>query len=300
METNKKILTAIDFDEQSLIAFKYAKYFAETLNYELVVMTVIEESSFFAKLMSSDDMVVKINKEAELKLKEIAGSSDKINITTRVEHGKAHEKIISVADEISPALIFMGKSELPKYKRPFIGSNSLHVMLESSFPVITIRGNYDFETYKNEHKEILVPLDFGSETSEQITAGIEFAKIFNTGLRIITIQCEGAKGEEMKLLSYLGKTKDAVEAAGIKCEQELVHEEKRSVADVITEKALEYKSSMIVIMTRKENRFSDYVLGSNARDIINNSDIPVLSVQPWDAKSGSKLFSFLYDPLNVY
>ncbi len=300
MEASKKILTAVDFDEQSLIALKYARHFAEILNYELVVMSVIEESSFFAKLMSSDDMVLKMNKEAEAKLKEIAGSSDKINISTRIEHGKPHEKIISVADEIKPSLIFMGKSELPKYKRPFIGSNSLHVMLECNYPVITIRGNYDFETYKNEHKEILVPLDFDAETSEQVTAAIEFAKIFNTGLRIVTIQRDGAKGEEMKLLSALGKTKDAVEAAGVNCEQELIHEEKQDVADVVTEMAINKKSLMIVIMTRKEKRIADFVLGSNAREIISSSDIPVLSVQPWDAKGGSKIFSLLYDPLNVY
>jgi len=300
MEANKKILTAVDFDEQSLIALKYAKHFAEVLNFDLEVMTVIEESSFFAKLLSSDDMLIKIDKEANEKLKEIAGSSDKINISSRVEHGKPHEKIISVADEIKPALIFMGKSELPKYKRPFIGSNSLHVILESDYPVITIRGNYDFETYKNEHKEILVPLDFDYETSEQITAAIEFAKILKTSLRIVTIQRDAGKGEEMKLLSNLGKTKDAVEAAGIQCEQELIFEEKRNVADVITEIAIEKKAAMIVIMTRKESRLSDYVLGSNARDIINTSDVPVLSVQPWDTKSGSKIFTLLYDPLNVY
>ena len=300
MEANKKILTAVDFDEQSLIALKYAKHFAEVLNFDLEVMTVIEESSFFAKLLSSDDMLIKIDKEANEKLKEIAGSSDKINISSRVEHGKPHEKIISVADEIKPALIFMGKSELPKYKRPFIGSNSLHVILESDYPVITIRGNYDFETYKNEHKEILVPLDFDYETSEQITAAIEFAKILKTSLRIVTIQRDAGKGEEMKLLSNLGKTRDAVEAAGIQCEQELIFEEKPDVADVITEIAIEKKAAMIVIMTRKESRLSDYVLGSNARDIINTSDVPVLSVQPWDAKSGSKIFTLLYDPLNVY
>ena len=300
MEANKKILTAIDFDEQSLIAFKYAKHFAEILSYELVVMTVIEESNFFTKLMSSDEMIVQINKEAEQKLNEIAGKSDKIKITTRVEHGKAHEKIIQVADEIKPSLIFMGKSELPKYKRPFIGSNSLHVMLESHYPVITVRGNYDFETYKNEHSEILVPLDFEYETSEQVTAAIEFAKIFQTGIRIVTVQRDGGKGEEMKLLSDLGKTKDAIEAAGISCEQELIHDEKRAISEIISEIAMEYKALMIVIMTRKERRIADFVLGSNARDIISSSDIPVLSVQPWDAKGGSKIFSLLYDPLNVY
>jgi len=301
MKTKKKILVTIDFDEQSLIALKYAEYFAEVSNYELEVMTVIEESSFMSKLFSSDEMTIKINDEAEKKLNEIvyALSAD-IVINTRVEHGKPHEKIIDVAEQIKPAFIFMGKSELPKYKRPFVGSNSMHVILESIYPVITIRGNYDFDTYKNEHREILVPLDFEYETSEQITAAIEFAQMFGTGMRILAIQTTVGKGEEMKLLTKLGKTKKVIEETGINCESELIQEEKLSISEIISENTLKNKSALIVIMTRQESRISEYVLGSNARDIISNTDIPVLSIQPWDAKEGSKIFSMFYDPLNVY
>ncbi len=205
-----------------------------------------------------------------------------------------------MAEEIKPAFIFLGKSELPKYKRPFVGSNSMHVILESIYPVITIRGNFDFITYKNEHKEILVPLDFQYETSEQITAAIEFAQLFITGIRILAIQTSGGKGDEMKLLTKLGKTKKVIEGAGVNCESELIQEEKRSIPEIISETAIKNKSALLVIMTRQESRISEYVLGSNAREIISSMDIPVLSIQPWDTEAGSKIFSLLYDPLNVY
>lgn len=301
MKTKKKILVAIDFDEQSLIALKYAKYYAEISKYDLEVMAVIEESGFMSKLVSSDEMIVKINKEAQNKLNEIVESvAEGIKVNTRIENGKPYEKIIDVAEEIKPAFIFMGKSELPKYKRPFVGSNSMHVILDSIYPVITIRGNFDFETYKNEHYEILVPLDFKYETSQQLTAAIEFAQMFDTSLRILAIQTSGGKGDEMKLLTNLGKTKKVIEETGVNCESELVQEEKLSVSQIISESAIKNKSALVVIMTRQENRVSEYVLGSNARDIISGMDIPVLSIQPWDVKKGSKIFSMFYDPLNVY
>lgn len=301
MKTTKKILVAIDFDEQSIIALKYAAYYAEVANYELEVMAVIEESSFMSKLFSSDEMTIKINEEAKNELAEIVDALN-LNIKTnsRVVHGKPHEKIISVAKETNPAFIFMGKSELPKYKRPFVGSNAMHVILESEYPVITIRGNYDFESYKKEHKEILIPLDFEHQTSEQITAAIEFAKIFGAGLRILAVQTSGDKGEEMNLLSNLGKTKKVIEEAGIECASELIQEDKLSIPEIISEIATKNKSALVVIMTRQESRITEYVLGSNARDLISSMDIPVLSVQPWDTKSGSSIFSMLYDPLNVY
>ncbi|MEN8120478.1 MAG: universal stress protein [Bacteroidota bacterium] len=301
MKTKKKILVAIDFDEQSLIALKYAKYYAEISKYDLEVMAVIEESGFMSKLVSSDEMIVKINNEAQNKLKEIVGSvPGGIKVNTRVENGKPYEKIIDVAEKIKPAFIFMGKSELPKYKRPFVGSNSMHVILDSIYPVITIRGNFDFNTYKNEHHEILVPLDFKYETSEQVTAAIEFAKMFNTDMRILAIQTHGGKGDEMKLLTNLGTTKKVIEEAGINCDSELIQEEKLSIPQIISESAIKNKSALVVIMTRQESRVSEYVLGSNARDLISGMDIPVLSIQPWDVNKGSKIFSMFYDPLDVY
>ncbi len=301
MKTKKKILVAIDFDEQSLIALKYAKYYAEISKYDLEVMAVIEESGFMSKLVSSDEMVVKINKEAQTKLNEIVGNiPDGIKLNIRIENGKPYEKIIDVAEEIKPAFIFMGKSEMPKYKRPFVGSNSMHVILDSIYPVITIRGNFDFETYRNEHHEILVPLDFKYETSEQVTAAIEFAQIFDTRMRILAIQTHGDKGDEMKLLTKLGKTKKVIEEAGVTCESELIQEEKLSVPEIISETAVKNKTALVVIMTRQESRVSEYVLGSIARNIISGMDIPVLSIQPWDVNEGSKIFTMFYDPLNVY
>lgn len=301
MKTTKKILVAIDFDEQSLIALKYAKYYAEVSKYELEVMSVIEESNFISKLFSSDELTVKLNEEAKNKLNEIVKSTcEGVKVHTRIENGKPHEKIIDVAEEIKPAFIFMGKSELPKFKRPFVGSNTMHVILESIYPVVTIRGNFDFDTYKNEHREILLPLDFNYQTSEQVTAAIAFAQMFNTGIRVIAIQTSGDKGEEMKLLTKLGKTKKVIEETGISCESELIQEEKLSVTEIIVETSVKNKSSLVVIMTRQESKITEYVLGSNARDLISNMNIPVVSIEPWDTNEGSKIFSLLYDPLNVY
>ena len=301
MKTTQKILVAIDFDEQSLIALKYAKYYAEISNYELEVMAVIEESSFMSKLFSSDELVVKFNKEAKNKLDSIiADNCEGIKVNSRIENGKPHEKIIAVADEIKPAFIFMGKSEMPKYKRPFVGSNTMHVILESIYPVITIRGNNDIDNYKNNNEEILLPLDFEHETSEQVTAAIEFAKMFEKNIRVISIQDTDGKGEEMKLLTKLGKTKKIIEETGVVCESELVQKQNRSISKIISDISNKNNSALVVIMTRQENRITEYVLGSIARDLICNLDTPVLSIQPWDTEEGSKIFSLLYDPLNVY
>jgi nucleotide-binding universal stress UspA family protein len=301
VKTKNKILVALDLEAQSVVALKYAEHFAEILDYELDVITVVEESSLLSRLFSGDEVEKKLNKDVQEQVdKLIEPYTGKVKINTTISYGKVYEEIIQYAKMTQPSLIFMGKSEMPKYKRAFLGSNSLHVILESDFPVITIRGEYDFEKYKKEHKDILVPLDLKKDISEQISAAVEFTKLFDSSLYLYAVERKGSAGEKTKMLTQLAKVKEALVKEGVKCKTELVSDEKTPVYELICQEAEKCNASLIVIMTRDENKFTDLFMGSNARDIINNSDIPVLSIEPWNKEEGSKVFSQFIDVLNLY
>jgi len=301
VKTKNKILVALDLEEQAVIALKYAEYFAEILDYELDVLTIVEESGLISKLFSADEVEKKLNKDVQEQVEKIIKPyTDKVKINTSIAYGKPYEEIVKYANLTEPSLIFMGKSEMPKYKRAFLGSNSLHVILESDFPVITIRGDYNFDKYKSEHKEIMVPLDLRKGISEQVSAAIEFAKLLKTSLHLYSIERTGSKGEYTKMLTQLAKAKKVIIDAGVDCYTELVQDEDNAVYDLICKEAEKCNASLIVVMTREENKFTDLFMGSNARDIINNSDIPVLSIEPWDHEQGSKVFSQFIDVFSVY
>ena len=301
VKTKNKILVALDLEAQSVVALKYAEYFAEILDYELDVLTVVEESGLLSKLFSAEEVEKKLNKDVQERVdKLIEPYTSKVKINTSISYGKPYEEIVQYANMTQPSIIFMGKSEMPKYKRAFLGSNSLHVILESDFPVITIRGDYDFDKYEKEHKEILVPLDLGKRISEQVVAAMEFSNMLDTSLYFYAIERKGSAGERTKILTQLAKTKEAVIKAGVACKTELVSDGNTPVYELICKEAEKISASLIVIMTREENKFTDLFMGSNARDIINNSDIPVLSIEPWDQEAGSKVFSQFIDVLNVY
>lgn len=301
MKTKNKILVALDLEEQSMVALKYAEYYAKLLNYDLEVITVIEESSLLTKLFSNDDLLIKLNNEIARRVEmAIKPYSEKIQINTHILHGKPYDKIATLATEIQPAFIIMGKNEISKEAKSFLGSNSMHVILESGFPVLTIRGEYDFDKYKNENREILLPLDLKKGIREQVSAAIEFAKLFKMPIHLISIQTTGGKGREAKIITQLGLTKKTIVEAGIKCSSEVIIEPGKNIYELIGEQALKRNSALIVIMTRAENKLANLFLGSNALDIINHSDIPVLSIQPWDQDSESSLFSMISDPFNIF
>jgi nucleotide-binding universal stress UspA family protein len=194
----------------------------------------------------------------------------------------------------------MGKSEISKQEMSFLGSNSMHVILESGFPVITIRGEYDIAKYKKENKEILLPLDFKKGIREQVSAAIEFAKLLQMPIHLISIQTTGGKGREAKILTQLGLTKKTILEAGVKCSSEMINEQEKEVYALICEQAIKRDAALVVIMTRAENKLKTLFMGSNALDIIQHSDIPVLCIEPWDQDSENSLFSMISDPLNVY
>ena len=58
-----------------------------------------------------------------------------------------------------------------------------------------------------------------------------------------------------------------------------------------------------MIMTRQEINVKEYFIGSHAQEIINRSDLPVISTTPLvdegDAIS-SELISALVDPINIF
>ncbi len=300
MKTKNKILVALDLEEQAMIALKYAAHFAEMLDYEIEAMTIVEESNIISKLFTSDEVVIKLNQSIKEKVDiAIAPYIKKVKINTSIAYGKPYEKIVEYADLIKPSFIIMGKSELSKQNQLLLGSNSMHVILEAGFPVITIRGDFDFNKYVKDHKEILVPLDLKKEISEQVTAAIEFAKLLKTSIRIFSIQTSGGKGREAKMLTQLAQTKKTIIDAGIHCIAEILNVQDGDLTELICQEAIKNKSALIIIMTRAESKIAELIIGSKALDIINKSDIPVMSIEPWDSESGSAVFSMFYDPLNI-
>lgn len=298
---DKKILLATDFGEQSLVALEYAQYFAHGTDAGIVLLHVIEENNFFSRLFSNKKEIQKeVEAEAQSQLDKITRNiKDKSKISTHIRYGKVYEQIADLAEEIKPIFIIMGKTEKPSLGKRIIGSNSWHLVEESEFPVLTIRGHRPVNDFENTSKDIILPLDFTKEVNQQITAAIEFAKYFKSAIRLLTIITDDSVSEELKILPMLNKAKDIIEEAGVECTSELKEEQKKPIHQVITEFAQAHTAHLIVIMTQQKSDFIEYFVGSNALEILNKSEIPVLSVKPWEATKHN-VFSSFVDPLGIF
>ena len=52
------------------------------------------------------------------------------------------------------------------------------------------------------------------------------------------------------------------------------------LSNAVISYAKKNNADLIMIMTQQEKEFKEFFIGSQAREVINNSEIPVLSIQP--------------------
>ena len=82
------------------------------------------------------------------------------------------------------------------------------------------------------------------------------------------------------LIKNLKLVEEFITNAGVKCTSELLEAEKKiSLSEAVLNYEKRFQSDLIMIMTKKEEAISDN-LSVTARNIIYNSDIPVMSIHP--------------------
>jgi nucleotide-binding universal stress UspA family protein len=276
--STNRILVPIDFSEQSLIALEQSYNLSRLTNAELHLLHVIDESFHLPFLGGNEDktMEVKVTKAME-KLADETRQKAGIKVKVKIASGKIYEEIQNMAKEIETTFIIMGTSGSVGLKR-FIGSNALRVIRESPCPVITIKG----QKHRSGCKEIILPLDLQKETKEKVTKAIELSKLFGSTIHLITVLQNDDEFIVNKLTRQLEQVKEFVEEHAIPCVSEFIHGD--DVAEEVIKYSVKVKADLIMIMTQQEMDWTDMFISPAAQTIINESEIPVLSIRPKERK----------------
>lgn len=278
------ILVPIDYSEQSVIALEQAVGLSKVFNSEIHVLNVISEEFSLAKLFDDGDKL-EFEKRAKAKLAEFIEQKSKeygTELKSIQVHGKIYDQIVNSADIINAQFIVMGTAGTSSLKKRFIGSNALRVVRESHKPVITIKGKHHRKGCQN----IILPLDLTKETKEKVTKAIEFAKRFGSIIRVVSVLLTNDEFVVNRLTRQLDQVKKYIEEQGVDCTAEIVRDTKggQSLSESVIDYANKAKGDLIMIMTQQEEDFTDFFIGSSAQGIINESDIPVLSIIPTPKK----------------
>lgn len=291
--TSNKIVVPVDFGDQAHIALEQAVRLASVIHGELTLLYVIETGGLlgrFANPMQDDEL----KKDINVKLDEMVATIDQstgLKVDTVIAHGTVYDKVAEVAEMLNARFIVMGTNGgQGKIRRRFIGSNALRVVRESKVPVITIKG----KAHRAGCKNIVLPLDLTKETREKVAKSIEFAKLYNSDIRIASVLFTTDEFIVNRLTRQLSQVKSFVEKAGVRCTAEIIKGIKgeESLGQIIIDYANKVEGDLIMIMTQQEQDITELFIGSAAQDIINRSDIPVLSIIPSPKKDLSEFLPY--------
>jgi nucleotide-binding universal stress UspA family protein len=277
-----KILVPIGFSEQSIIALGQAFNLAKIKNSDVILLSVIEGQSMIESLFL-DDKSDELKAKVKSKLEDIASvysSKYGVDVDTMVAKGRVYEEVNKVADMISADLIVMGTNGVNS-KSKFIGSNAEKVVRLSKCPVITIKG----KSHRDGCENIILPLDLEKQTKEKVTYALEYARYWDATIRIVSVVLRDNHEVRAKLIKNIKQVEQFILDAGVKCTSEIVEgEKKRTLGDFVFDYEKKFDADMIMIMTKKEELTLSNNISVTARYIINNSDIPVMSIRPKEVK----------------
>ena len=272
------ILVPVDFSEQSEVALEQAVSLSRVFNSEIHVLNVINEEFSLSKLFDDSDKIqykkrIKERLDAFVKAKnaEFGIELKSIQVT-----GKIYSQVVNSADVIDAEFIVMGTSGSSTLKKRFIGSNALRVVRESHKPVITIKGKHHRKGCQN----IVLPLDLTKETKEKVAKAVEFAKRFGSIIRVVSVLRTNDEFIVNRLTRQLDQVKKYVVEQGVECGAEIIRDTKgeHTLAASIIDYANRIKGDLIMLMTQQEQDITEFFIGSSAQEVINTSDIPVLSI----------------------
>ncbi len=277
-----QILVPIDFSEQSLIALSQSYNLARLSRNDIVLIHVIDDTSYVPFLQKKEDKEAEKRIQSELqKLAEETTKAIGVKVSTLIRKGKVYEAIQEAAEELKCSFIVMGTNGSVGFKK-FIGSNALRVIREAPCPVITIKG----KKHRAGCKNIVLPLDVTKQTKEKVRNAIEFASLFGSAIHLITVLNTDDEFIVNKLKRQMKQVHEHIREHNISCTLEFI------LGDDIAEEVIQYaeknKSDLIMIMTQQEVNWTDLMfISSSAQEIINGTDIPVLSIRPLERKDTS-------------
>lgn len=261
--TNNTILVPIDFSEISLNALKHAIEIAKKCQHDITLLHVEDK-----------------NKNAKNDFKELVNSlstTSNVQINTLIKEGKVAETIHEVAENGNYEMIAMGSHGASGWKS-LMGSNASNVLKNATCPVVVVKENTPFTNYKN----IVMPLDLSIESRQKVTWAVHLAQKFDATIHIIYEEQSdeylkiGIKGNIIQVVEVLKEN-------NVKYDLHLLDD--KTYPGKLYEDALQYadttNSDLVLVVSHPEDKILDYVLHSDAENIVNKSKrVTVMVVNP--------------------
>lgn len=267
----KTIIVPIDFSEESLNGLDMALMLANRTRANIKLVYVIDRKISEVGSSLENDIQLRKDKFEGILHTCQEKSIYKCGMSYIISSGKIFKDITDLAEKSEDSMIVLSTHGVSGFEELFIGGNAYKIASHSRKPVITVRNS---KIPANIDK-IILPLDFTKETREKVPYTIKLAKQFGSEIHLITIQSTKLKSIDKKLHQYSKQAASYFDKYAIPYKIE--HLSGSNLTDIVLEYSETVKADLISIMSEQEKSARNLLLGNYAHQMINKSDIPVLT-----------------------
>lgn len=270
----KSIIVGTDFSQGSFVALELAIDIANQLRCDIKLLWAKRE-----KLLMSEEQLSTMTNLAEEKLKQLCDLHQSKMLYGKIKweicSGKVGAVIARQARHENAPMIVIGTNGASGFEKYWMGSTAVRIVQEAPVPVLTIREGFDF------HKgleRIVVPIRVNLNSRQKVAPAATMAKIFGSEVHILGLI--DAPSQAAQLRTYITQTAEYLANEGIKYSATV--KKYSNYSDAVLSYADSIHADLVVINTEQDRLISQFFLGTNAQQIVHNSQIPVLCVHPAD------------------
>ena len=270
----KRILVPVDFSEYSVEALKVAAQIAQKNNFEIIILHLLElphqSTDAYGNGNSIPEIIFFKNKAID-KLEELMDSPflKGIEIFESIEFNKVDIGVIDACKKNNVDLIVMGSHGTSGFNELLVGSNTEKVVRYSKIPVLVIKkGVKEFNA-----NHMVFASDFSKETRKPFRKMLEFAKLFNSKLSLVTI----CTPSSFKTTLSTEKNMDNF-VANFDMENYSTHiYNDTNIENGIINFANSVNADLIGICTHGRTGLAHFYNGSISEDLVNHASKPVIT-----------------------
>ena len=273
----KKILVPFDDNERSIKALEYAAMFASGIGAKITALHVADakdyrsKKEFQASLKSLVDLKLR---PALNRIQKRFAEIVKIDLQVRGMDKPLHQHIVSFAKENDIDFLIMrshGKALEEDWESVLKTTTAYKVVLDAPCPVFT----FTQVPESPQLNHLMVPIDLSEGSVFKIPLVMAIARQFNATIHLVSaVEDETEQAELKPTMDALG---DQLTREGVKVVRGNVLSD--SPHHALLSYAKDNKIDLVVIMSRPGFRWSDLWVSPKAKQIINLSRVPVLSVR---------------------
>ncbi|TND08108.1 MAG: UspA domain-containing protein [Bacteroidetes bacterium] len=278
--TFQKILVPTDFSETGMLAIEHAAFLARLTKAELFLLHVIPSANYsFDIIGTAPDMHYheKINAKVDEKLAEVAERIRKdhgVGVKSIRATGQIARETLDVIKSEKIDLVVMGTHGAKGFEELFIGSNAHKLISVAPCPVLTVQEH----SKKLGFTDIVLPIDRSMHSREKVEYALVLGEKYAAQIHILGLNDSNDPEDSPKLQLALDQVQKAVEQRGLTFTRETI--EAKNIGVETLRYAKRINADLIVTMTDHESELTGIFLGAFAKQIVNHSRIPVLSIKP--------------------